>query len=924
MTAERSAAEIASWIVARISAELQVDPAELDPREPFSSYGITSKSAVILSGDLMDWLGRDLSPTLFYEYPTIEALTRHLAQPSTSAPEPAAAAGEGGRREPVAIVGIGCRFPGAHGPSAFWDLLEKGVDAIREVPAGRWVRADNIADSQGGFVDGVDLFDASFFGISPREAALMDPQQRLVLETAWEALEDACIPPESLAGTRTGVFIGISTSDYSRILVEQSDFSDPYAATGNALSITANRLSYLLDVRGPSLAVDTACSSSLVAVHLACQSLWNGEATMALAGGVNLILSPHTTANFVKAGMMSPDGRCKAFDERANGYVRGEGAGVVVLKPLSRALEQGDPIYAVLRGTAVNQDGRSNGLTAPTVAAQEAVLRDAYARAGVAPGEIQYVEAHGTGTALGDPIEVKALGAVLAIGRAPGSRCAIGSVKTNIGHLEAAAGVAGLIKVALSLSHERIPPSLHFLNPNPHIAFDKIPVAVQQSLGPWPEAGGRALAGVSSFGFGGTNAHVVLEKAPPDFAPEERAGGRASLFVLSTRSADALRVLAARCRDQLAGASIDDLCYTASLRRSHYDHRLAIVADSTSALMTALDAFVRDGPLGAPASRRAEAPFAHGVAPAGRKEPLAFVLSGGKLPPELCRELADFTGGEDDSPMALAALWASWGIVPDAVVGEGAERIAAALGAPACGSVEELLEKGFRTFIEIGGDAAATAALPSSITLVSLPAGRSALLKSAGALYAVGHEINGETLARPRGRVVRFPSYPWQRRSHWIKREPRDEAAASILGSGLDSAEASERSSLLQDYLRRVVAASFDIAPSEVSVDEPITNMGLDSLTAAELTNRIETEVGVPVPMVRLLQGPTIAQLAGFLGEQMSTRDSPAAPPVARGEAPPNSASLDVVAVRARLDQLSDDQVGALLDKLLASKEIAP
>ena len=367
------------------------------------------------------------------------------------------------------------------------------MDAITEVPAERFdlhafYDPDPAAPGKmntrwGGFLEQVDQFDPHFFGISPREAARMDPQQRLLLEVAWEALEDAGQAAERLAGTQTGVFIGISNNDYGRIQFGDPHRIDAYAGTGNALSIAANRISYLFDLRGPSMAIDTACSSSLVAVHLACRSLWNGESNLALAGGVNLILSPAITINFTKAGVMAPDGRCKAFDARANGYVRSEGAGVVVLKPLSRALADGDPIYAVVRGSAVNQDGRSNGLMAPNPLAQEAVLREAYRRAGVSPGDVQYVEAHGTGTLLGDPIEVSALGAVLGIDRPPERPCAVGSVKTNIGHLEAAAGIAGLIKVALALKHREIPPTLHFAEPNPHIPFDRLPLRVQTDAG---------------------------------------------------------------------------------------------------------------------------------------------------------------------------------------------------------------------------------------------------------------------------------------------------------------------------------------------------------------------------------------------------------------------------------------------------------
>ena len=426
--------------------------------------------------------------------------------------------------EPIAIIGIGCRFPGAKSPEAFWQLLRDGVDAITEVPADRW-DIDALYDPNpatpgkmntrwGGFLKQVDQFDAQFFGIIPREASSMDPQQRLLLEVAWEAIEDAGQIPERLANTPTGVFIGISTYDYGDLLLKAYGPGDPYAGTGNTLCIAANRLSYVFDFRGPSLAVDTACSSSLVAVHLACRSLWQGECTMALAGGVNVILLPQININFTKAGFLANDGRCKTFDARANGYVRSEGAGVVILKPLSQALSDGDSIYAVIRGGAVNQDGRSNGLMAPNRWAQEAVVREAYQQAGVSPSQVQYVEAHGTGTLLGDPIEMKALGAVLCKDRSPGQYCAVGSVKTNIGHLEAAAGIAALIKVALSLKHRQIPPSLHFLKPNPHIPFDELPLRVQQTLEPWPEESRLAIAGVSSFGFGGSNAHVVLEEAP--------------------------------------------------------------------------------------------------------------------------------------------------------------------------------------------------------------------------------------------------------------------------------------------------------------------------------------------------------------------------------------------------------------------------
>ena len=330
----------------------------------------------------------------------------------------------------------------------------------------------------GGFLDQVDQFDAQFFGISPREASRMDPQQRLLLEVAWEALEDAGQVPEQLAGSRTGVFTGSASNEYQHLTLSRPDLIDAYSGTGTSTSIAANRLSYFFDLRGPSMSVDTACSSSLVAIHLACRSLRDGESTLALAGGVNVMLTPGPNINFAKAGVLAADGRCKTFDAKADGWVRGEGAGIVVLKPLSRALADGDSIYAVIRGSAMNQDGRTNGLMAPSRLSQEEVLTDAYERAGLSPGVVQYVEPQGLGTLLGDAIEAEALGTVLADGRASDSPCLVGSVKTNIGHLEGAAGVAGVIKVAMALRHRAIPPTLNFSEPNPNIPFDRLPLRV--------------------------------------------------------------------------------------------------------------------------------------------------------------------------------------------------------------------------------------------------------------------------------------------------------------------------------------------------------------------------------------------------------------------------------------------------------------
>ncbi len=510
------------------------------------------------------------------------------------------------RKEPIAIIGVGCRFPGnANGPEAYWEILRDGVDTIGEVPASRWAvdlffDQDNetlgkISSRFGGFVEPLDTFDAAFFGISPREAITMDPQQRLVLELAWEALENAAQPTDRLMGSSTGVFIGIGTNDYC---LQRSKYAglraiDAYVTTGSVShSVAAGRLSYLLGLHGPAIAVDTACSSSLVALHLACQALRNRECQLALAGGVNAILDPENSISLSKSGLIARDGRCKTFDEAADGFIRAEGGGIVVLKRLSDALAGNDQILALIRGSAVNQDGRSNGLTAPNGPSQEAVIRAALANGAIDAGEIGYIEAHGTGTALGDPIEVRALGEVYGQGREKTGYPYLGSVKTNIGHAEAASGVAGLIKVVLALQNESIPPHLHFRQPNPHIPWDKFPFKIPTRLTPWTRSQEKRLAAVSSFGFSGTNAHVIIEEAPTREAPAQPAERPLNILCLSARSETALRNSAARHAAFLRThhtAPLPDICYTANAGRSHFPYRLAVRGESPDAIIRGLE-----------------------------------------------------------------------------------------------------------------------------------------------------------------------------------------------------------------------------------------------------------------------------------------------------------------------------------------------
>ena len=517
--------------------------------------------------------------------------------------------------EPIAVIGIGCRFPGAESPQAFWSAIRDAKSGISEVPESRWdVDAYYDLDPNkpgkantrwGGFLENIDRFEPQFFGISPKEAITMDPQQRLLLEVAWETLEDAGQVPEELKGSQTGVFIGIGTHDYS-IMMWQQPVGEPYATTGTGNCIAANRISYSFDFKGPSLAVDTACSSSLVAVHLACQSIWTGESELALAGGVNMLLLPTIMVGFSKGGFMSGEGRCKSFDADADGYVRGEGAGLVLLKPLSQAQADGDDIYGVILSSAVNQDGSSNGLAAPNPEAQSAVMREAYHKVGINPVEVGYVEAHGTGTKVGDPIETNALGAVFGKERQSGN-CLIGSVKTNIGHTETAAGIAGIIKVALALKHRQIPPSLNFKTPNPAIAFDDLKLKVVTELTPW-ESDKPLIAGVNSFGFGGTNAHIVMG----EFGQRETGGqkkreigrlkgedgeidsSRLNLLTLSAKSKSALEDLVQKYQVLIAESavrstdSIATICRATQTQRSHFNHRLTCLTESKQQLQQQL------------------------------------------------------------------------------------------------------------------------------------------------------------------------------------------------------------------------------------------------------------------------------------------------------------------------------------------------
>jgi acyl transferase domain-containing protein len=510
-------------------------------------------------------------------------------------------------REPIAIIGMACRYPGSvNSPDDYWKLLCNGVDAITEIPSDRWNidsfydpdpdAAGKILTRWGGFIDGIDQFDPQFFGISPREAEGMDPQHRLLIQVTWEALEHAGQAPDKLTGSATGVFTGISISDYFQIMTKQEhDKLDVYLAQGTAHSAASGRLSYLLGLQGPAVSIDTACSSSLVATHLAIQSLRTGECRMAIAGGVNTILLPEVHISFSRARMISGDGRCKTFDASADGFVRSEGCGIIVLKRLSDAIADGDNILAVIRGSAINQDGRSSGLTAPNGLAQEAVIRTAFSNASIDPSLVSYVETHGTGTSLGDPIEVQALGAALGANRSKDQRLKIGSVKTNMGHLEAAAGVAGLMKAVLILQHKQIPPHLHFETPNPYISWGDLPVDVPTQLTPLPAKDGRYIVSVSSFGFSGTNAHLVLEAAPESVRESSAVERPLHVLKFSAKNKTALQNLVQRFENHLIHEPADfaDVAFTINAGRADLPHRIALVASSSEDARAKLSAYAK-------------------------------------------------------------------------------------------------------------------------------------------------------------------------------------------------------------------------------------------------------------------------------------------------------------------------------------------
>jgi acyl transferase domain-containing protein len=721
--------------------------------------------------------------------------------------------------EPIALVGISCRFPGGvSAPDQFWRLLCEGRKAIGEIPAERWdvdahydpdpAKPGKMNTRWMGCVEGVDLFDNQFFGMSEREARVVDPQQRMVLELTWEALEDAGIPPSTLRGKKTGVFLAIGHCDYLENILDESKAGNPFLSTGTARSVAANRINFHFDFRGPSVAIDTACSSSLVALHMACQSLRNGEAETAIVSGVNLVLSPLATVSLTKAGFCSATGEIRAFDAGANGYVRSDGAGAIVLKPLSAAQRDGDHIYAVVRGSAVNHNGTSNGLTAPRAEAQEAVVREAFEHAGLDPRRARYVEAQGTGTAIGDAIEAAALGRVMA-----GGKCRIGSVKTNIGHCELASGMASLIKVALAIEHRFLPASLNFDTANPNIPFESLPLKVQTQSSPWPEANTQPqptmegdgetspgedllIAGVSSFGFGGTNAHVVVssERVAADTTDtgsghrsQEVSAPDAWPLLLSARSQPALHALAARYVAWLpsSNSSLEDICYTSLAGRDHHSCRLAVVVRSRDEAILCLQAFLQ---------------------------------------------------GEDCPEVFVSAT-----------------------------SAQSRLE------------------VPTNGALQRADASRSPARQLAQAYVSGAEvswsQLFGLAATTTPGRKVRLPLYPWQKRRLWIEpvnvrgSENVPQTVDRTINSKVSRPEVSTPYVAPQTKLEQILVEAWceTLQLDRVGTHDSFFELGGDSLMAASLLNKLQAEADETIQLLAVFQSQTVKQLAAYLEQSQPT-----------------------------------------------------
>lgn len=797
MTAAFDEEALRHWLADYLVTNIGCSPDDIDFNASLNDLGVGSRDAVVLCGELSELLGRKVSPVELWQHPSVAELARFLIEPESADEESGPEPGRLGTDEPVAVIGLGCRFPGdINSPEELWQFLIDGGNAVTEVPADRWAPFDDgspeisgaIARTTrwGSFLSDIAAFDAEFFEISSREAIKMDPQQRLLLEVAWEALEHAGIPATSLRRSQTGVYVGASITEYGCHASADLTGVDAWSNAGGALSIIANRLSYFLDLRGPSVTVDTACSSSLVALHLACRSLRTGECETAIAGGVNLLMSPAVFRGFDQSGALSTTGACHAFDADADGFVRGEGCGVVVLKRLSDARRDGDRVLAVVRGSAINSDGHSNGLLAPNPAAQMAVLRSAYADAGVPAQEVDYVETHGTGTLLGDPIEARALGTVLGRGRPADAPLLLGAAKSNLGHLEAAAGMVGFIKSVLAVQHGQIPKNLHFNNPNPHIAFDQMRLKIVAEQQDWPSTDHPRRAGISSFGFGGTNAHVVIEQAPPAKIAAREADRAVTTLVISGRTPERIAATAAELAAWLDGdgaeVELPDVAHTLNHHRARQSQFATVCARDRVQAVRGLQALAagtsgdgsgsgvvgpHDGPCG-PGTVFVYSGQGSHWAGMGRQllsdEP-AFARALAVLEPVFVEHVGFslwqvISSGEPVSgdaqvqpvlmglQLALTELWRSYGVHPDAVIGHSMGEVTAAVVAGALSPAD-----GFRVIAARSGLMSRQAG-QGAVALLNLDA------EAAESLLAAYPDVSIAGYLSPKQTVVAGPVAP--------------------------------------------------------------------------------------------------------------------------------------------------------------------
>ncbi|GHO82465.1 type I polyketide synthase [Dictyobacter formicarum] len=736
------------------------------------------------------------------------------------------------QQEPIAIIGIGCRFPGAKNPQAFWQMLQQGEEAISEVPAYRWnaealydpdpLQPGKIACKWGGLLEDIDQFDWRMFHIPPREARYMDPQHRLLLEVTWEALEDAGIPLGTVAGTQTSVAVGIDWNDYLRLQARNWSRLDGYTATGTPFAFASNRLSYFFDFKGPSISLDTACASSLTALHQACQSIWTGEATLALAGGVNLHLSPDSWIIASKTGLLSSTGRCRTLDASADGFVLGEGAGMVILKPLS-LVQPTDRVYALIRSVAVNHNGHNEWIMATSQEAQENLLRQAYSKAGVNPAEVDYIELHGTGFLKGDAVEAKAIGNVVGLHPERKQQCFLGSVKTNIGHLGAASGIAGLIKVALSLYHQELPPTLNLQTVNPDIPLAELQLAPQRELTSWPaRRKSQLLAGVSAQALTGTNAHAVLEGYNVAHVQTEVAHEKPQLRILplSAASQPALLSLGISFKEMLTTtrSSWQNICYTASVRRNHHKYRLVLIASTTHEAAQILD------------------------------EVLAHQS------PNFTHELPGKFLFQAETTSAADTL------------------------------IQQVQASNYARAVEDQSQMYSAQSIQSK----QKPGEHTALL-ALGRLYILGYTIDWSVLSPQDSQCVSLPTYPWQRQRLWLdwlnnedistppetRHMKRREQVFSQAEPkrphlpGLETASSAQWPQLLFAYIKEELSNILEIDPAVVQESQSFVSLGIDSLTATQLINRLQQSLELRLPATAIFNHPSVGSLAHYLSHEL-------------------------------------------------------